>query len=75
MVMIQEVMMTGEMTQVVVEVTVVTQEVMIGKAMARVAQGMMRTAEFCLHWILKAVVIGLVVLRNLFLITFIICIT
>lgn len=31
---------------------------MIGTEMAVVAEGMMRTAEFYLHWILKAVLIG-----------------
>ena len=52
-------MTTGEeMTQVLVEVTVVTEEVMIGKEMALVEQGMIRTAEFYLNWTLKAVVIG-----------------
>lgn len=47
-----------EMTWVVVEVIVMTHEVMIGKEVALVAQSMTRTAEFHLTWILMAVVIG-----------------
>lgn len=51
-------MTSEEMTQVVVEVTVMTHEEMIGKVMALVAQGMTGAAEFYLNWILKSVVIG-----------------